>query len=277
MADITPAMIKELRDKTGLGLKKCKEALVESDGNIELAIEALRKSGMASAEKRMGRTTSQGSVFTYTSEDSKTGAIVELGCETDFVAKTADFKNLGLKLATFTATHGIANADALNAATIDGVPVSEIIKENISKLGENLSIKSVQCFKTSGRLYQYIHGEGALLGVMLNIEGADDHVDSLGKDICMHIAASMPIYLDRNSVPAEIIEKEKEIFREQMSDKPSEVVEKILVGKINKFYQDNCVIDQPFIKDDKKTVAKVLAEAGAKYKIASFARFQIGA
>ena len=182
MADITPAMIKELRDKTGLGLKKCKEALVESEGNIDLAIESLRKSGMASAEKRMGRTTSQGSVFAFTSPDNKSGSIVELACETDFVAKTAEFKNLGLKLATYSSAHCVNDAEALNNASIDGVPVSEIIKEHISKLGENLNIKNVKSFQSSGRLYQYIHGEGALLGVMLNLEGADDKADALGKD-----------------------------------------------------------------------------------------------
>ena len=276
MADITPAMIKELRDKTGLGLKKCKEALVESNGDIGLAIEELRKSGLASAEKRMGRTTSQGSVFTFATPDGKKGAIIELACETDFVAKTADFKNLGSKLAAFVAHQGIKDAETLNASNIDGVPVMEIIKAHISKLGENLNVNNAKSFQTVGRLFQYIHGEGALLGVMLDIEGADDKVDVLGKDLCMHIAASLPIYLDRDNVPSAIIEKEKEIFREQMKDKPSDVVEKILVGKINKFYQDNCLVDQTFIKDEKRTVAKVIKDAGANYKLRSFARFQIG-
>ena len=276
MADITPAMIKELRDKTGLGLKKCKEALVESNGDIGLAIEELRKSGLASAEKRMGRTTNQGSVFTFTSPDGKKGGIVELACETDFVAKTADFKNLGIKLATFVALQGVKDAETLNSSNIDGAPVMETLKEHISKLGENLNINNVKSFQTSGRIFQYIHGEGALLGVMLDIEGADNKIEVLGKDLCMHIAASLPMYLDRDLVPPAVIEKEKEIFREQMKDKPSDVVEKILVGKINKFYQDNCLLDQTFIKDEKKTVAKVIKDAGANYKLRSFARFQIG-
>lgn len=277
MANVTPAMIKELRDKTGLGLKKCKEALVENEGNVEKAIESLRKAGMASAEKRMDRSTSQGSVFPFISEDGSKGALIELACETDFVAKTDDFKALGNKLAQYAAENGIKDAAELNAASIDGTPVSDLLKEHIAKLGENLNAGKAASFQSSGRLYQYVHGEGALLGVMLSIEAGDDASDAIGKDICMHIAASAPVYTSRDEVPADILEKEKDIYREQMKDKPADVVEKILMGKLNKFYQDNCLADQAFIKDDKKSVAKVLAEAGKSYKIAGFARHQIGA
>jgi elongation factor Ts len=277
MGAVTPLMIKELRDKTGLGLKKCKEALVESDGDIEKAIESLRKAGMASAEKRMDRTTSQGSVFPYISVDGKTGALVALGCETDFVAKTDDFKALGLKLAKHCAESSLSCPEALADSSIGGVAVGDLIKEHIAKLGENLNASQVACFSTSGCLFDYVHGEGALLGVMLEIEGADDGAKEIGKDLCMHIAASAPIYTSRNEVPADVLDKEKEIYREQITGKPADVVEKILMGKLNKFYQDNCLVDQTFIKDDKKTVAKVLSEAGSSYKVKGFARFQIGA
>lgn len=277
MADITPALIKELRDKTGLGLKKCKEALVENDGNVEKAIEAMRKAGMASAEKRMDRTTSQGSVFPYISEDGTKGGIIELACETDFVAKTADFKALGNKLAKFVGDNGIKTPEELNAASIDGSPVGDILKEHIAKLGENLNAGKASSYVSTGRLYQYVHGEGALLGVLLDIEGGNDASDAVGKDICMHIAACAPVFTTRDEVPSELLEKEKDIYREQMKDKPADVVEKILLGKLNKFYQDNCLADQTFIKDDKKSVAKILTEAGKEYKLKGFSRFQIGA
>jgi elongation factor Ts len=277
MADITPALIKELRDKTGLGLKKCKEALVQNDGNVEKAIEEMRKAGMASAEKRMDRTTSQGSVFPFISEDGSKGGIVELACETDFVAKTEDFKALGNKLAQFVAENGIADAAALNAASIDGTPVSDLLKEHIAKLGENLNANNAKSFVSSGRLYKYVHGEGALLGVMVDIEGGNDGSDAVGKDLGMHIAASAPVYTSREEVPADVLEKEKDIYREQMKDKPADVVEKIIMGKLNKFYQENVLADQVFIKDDKKSVAKILGEAGKEYKLKAFARYQIGA
>jgi elongation factor Ts len=267
-------MIKELRDKTGLGLKKCKEALVESNGDVELAVEALRKSGMASAEKRMGRTTSQGSVFTHISECGKKGGIVAVACVTDFVAKTDNFKNFGNLLAKFTAENGVADADALKGSSIDGSSVEDLIKEHISKLGENVNISNAASFSTEGQLFQYIHGEGALLGVMVESDG--EISEGLGKDIGMHIAASMPLYVKRDEVPSEIVEKEKDIYREQITGKPDDVVEKILLGKINKFYQENCLLDQVFVKDDKKSVAKILKEAGSA-SVKSFSRFQIGA
>jgi elongation factor Ts len=274
---ISPALIKELRDKTGLGLKKCKEALVENDGDVEKAIVAMRKAGMASAEKRMDRSTTQGSVFPYISEDGSKGGIIELACETDFVAKTPDFKALGNKLAQHVAENGIKTAEELNAASIDGIPVGDLIKEHIAKLGENLNAGKASSFVSTGRLYQYIHGEGALLGVLLDIEGGNEASDAVGKDICMHIAASTPVYASRDEVAPELLEKEKDIYREQMKDKPAEVVEKIILGKLNKFYQDNCLAEQAFIKDDKKTVAKILTEAGKEYKLKGFSRYQIGA
>lgn len=277
MGAVSPAMIKELRDKTGLGLKKCKEALVESDGDVEKAVESLRKAGMASAEKRMDRTTSQGSVFPYISEDGKSGALVALSCETDFVAKTDDFKALGLKLAKHCAENGLSSPEALAEASIDGVAVGDLIKEHIAKLGENLNAGQVSSFSANGRLFEYVHGEGALLGVMLDLDGADDSATDIGKDLCMHIAASAPVYASKDEVPADILEKEKDIYREQITGKPDNVVEKILMGKMNKFYQENCLEDQTFIKDDKKSVAKILSEANSAYKIKAFARFQIGA
>jgi elongation factor Ts len=271
---VTPAMIKELRDKTGLGLKKCKEALVESGGDVDSAIDALRKAGMASAEKRMGRTTSQGSVFTFISDCGKKGAIVALACETDFVAKTDNFKGFGQRLAQFAAESGVGDAEGLKAASIDGESVEDMIKENISKLGENLNISNAASFTSEGQLYQYIHGEGALLGVMLESDG--ELSAELGKDIGMHIAASMPLYVKRDDVPADVVAKEKDIYREQMTGKPADVIEKILMGKINKFYQENCLLDQVFVKDDKKSVAKILKEAGSA-SVKNFSRFQIGA
>ena len=277
MAVITPAMIKELRDKTGLGLKKCKEALVESDGDVEAAVDSLRKAGMASAEKRMGRSTSQGSVFPFISECGKKGGIVALECETDFVAKTDDFKALGNKLAQYSAESSVVDAEALKTASIDGTPVEDLIKEHIAKLGENLNIGSATSYETDGRLFKYVHGEGALLGVLVSVEGADASADDLGKDLCMHIAASAPVYVDRSEVDTTTLEKEKDIYREQMSDKPAEVVEKIIMGKMNKFFQDNCLVDQTFIKDDKKSVAKILKEANPDMSIKAFARYQIGA
>jgi|SaaInlStandDraft_1057018.scaffolds.fasta_scaffold07405_4 elongation factor Ts len=277
MGAVSPAMIKELRDKTGLGLKKCKEALVETGGDVEKAVESLRKAGMASAEKRMDRTTSQGSVFPYISEDGKKGALVALSCETDFVAKTDDFKALGLKLAKHCAENSLSGAEALAEASIDGVSVGDMIKEHIAKLGENLNAGKVSSFSASGKLFDYVHGEGALLGVMLEIDGADDGATEIGKDLCMHIAASAPVYTNKDEVPAEILEKEKDIYREQITGKPENVIEKILTGKMNKFYQENCLEDQTFIKDDKKSVAKILSEANSSYKIKTFARFQIGA
>ena len=271
--------VKELREKTGCGMMDCKKALTESDGDMEKAMELLREKGLAAATKKAGRIAAEGIVSSYTSDDASVGAIIEVNSETDFVGKNADFKAFVGALAKIVAENNPADLEALNALKFDDTKtVEEELREKILTIGENMKIRRFARFE--GNVVTYIHGEGRI-GVMVKVEGdLTDDAKSAAKDAAMQIAAMNPLYLDKTTVPAEDLEKEKHIILAQMKDdpknagKPENILEKMLTGKVNKFYELNCLNQQEFVKDSNYKVEKYLAEKGIK--LVDFVRFEKG-
>ena len=271
---ITAAMVKELRERTGAGMMECKKALVDTNGDIEAAIELMRKSGMAKADKKAGRTAADGLVAIKCSDDSKRCAIVEVNSETDFVAKGDDFIDFANAIATRVLNNSPADLDALLAMPLndgDAATVEDARKALIAKLGENMNVRRFEVINAKGSLSSYSHG--ARIGVIVDLEGGSDE---LGKDIAMHIAASRPICVDESEVPQETLDKEKEIFSAQAAEsgKPADIIEKMVVGRINKYLKEITLLGQPFVKDPEQTVAQLLKKANAK--AASFTRFEVG-
>ncbi len=271
--------VKELREKTGCGMMDCKKALTESDGDMEKAMEFLREKGLAAATKKAGRIAAEGIVSAYTSDNGSVGAIIEVNSETDFVGKNADFKAFVGNLAKIVAENNPADLDALNALKYDDTKtVEEELREKILTIGENMKIRRFARFE--GNVVTYIHGEGRI-GVMVKVEGdLTDDAKAAARDAAMQIAAMNPLYLDKTTVPAEDLEKEKHIILAQMKEdpknagKPENILEKMLIGKINKFYDINCLNQQEFVKDSNYKVEKYLAEKGIK--LVDFVRFEKG-
>ena len=276
---VTAALVKELREKTGCGMMDCKKALTESDGDMEKAMELLREKGLAAATKKAGRIAAEGIVSSYTSDDASVGAIIEVNSETDFVGKNADFKAFVGALAKIVADSNPADLEALNALKFDDTKtVEEELREKILTIGENMKIRRFARFE--GNVVTYIHGEGRI-GVMVKVEGdLTDDAKAAAKDAAMQIAAMNPLYLDKTTVPAEDLEKEKHIILAQMKEdpknagKPENILEKMLTGKVNKFYELNCLNQQEFVKDSNYKVEKYLAEKGIK--LVDFVRFEKG-
>jgi len=270
---ITAALVKELRERTGAGMMECKKALVETDGDIEAAIELMRKSGMAKADKKAGRTAADGLVVIKTSADGKQATIVEINSETDFVAKGDDFINFANAIAARILASKPADLDALMATPLQdgGESVEHARKELIAKLGENMSVRRFELLETSGQIGSYMHG--ARIGVLVDLEGGDE---TLGKDLAMHIAASRPVCVGEENVSAELIEKEKEIFSAQAAEsgKPADIIEKMVGGRIKKFLKEITLMGQPFVKDPDQTIEKLLKGAGAK--VNRFTCFEVG-
>jgi len=269
---ITAAQVKELRERTGAGMMECKKALVESNGDIEVAIEEMRKAGMAKADKKADRVAAEGTIAVARSEDGKKAALVEINCETDFVAKGDDFTAFATQVANAALNAAAATAEALGEAAIeDGKSVEERRKELIAKIGENITVRRVNYVETDGVIGAYMHG--SRIGVLVNLNGGDE---ALAKDIAMHVAASKPVCVDESEVPADVIEKEKEIFtaQAQESGKPAEIIEKMIGGRIAKFLKEITLVGQPFVKDPDQTVEKLLASNGAK--VVSFNRLEVG-
>ncbi len=271
---ITAAMVKELRERTGAGMMECKKALVETDGDIDAAIEHMRKAGMAKADKKAGRTAAEGLVAIKVSDDNKTAAVVEVNCETDFVAKGDDFQNLVNNVAERVLKDKPADLDALMAMPItdsDSTTIEETRKALIAKLGENMNVRRFRVIEAKGSLSTYMHG--TRIGVVVDLEGGDN---TLGKDIAMHIAASRPVCVSDNEVAPELIDKEKEIFAAQAAEsgKPADIIEKMVTGRINKFLKEITLLGQPFVKDPDQTVEKLLKGAGAK--VHQFVRIEVG-
>jgi elongation factor Ts len=279
---ISAQMVNDLRASTGAGLMDCKRALVEANGNIDAAVDILRKKGLASAAKKADRAANEGLVASAISADGKSGAIVQVACETDFVAKTDGFKEMVASMAS----HALANSPA-DVATMEGqtmtsgATVKDTIAATVGKLGENMALKKVQTL-SGDVVASYIH-MGGKVGVLvaLNSTSAADEVKTLARDICMHIAASSPVVVSRDQMPAELVAKEKEIATEQAAGKPAQAIEKIVSGKVNKFYEQNCLLEQPFVKNPDQsitaTVEGVAKSTGATISVKSFARFQVGA
>ncbi len=271
---ITAAMVKELRERTGAGMMECKKALVETEGDIDAAIEHLRKTGMAKADKKAGRTAAEGLVAIKLSDDGKRAAIVEVNCETDFVAKDENFRHFVDAVAEQVLANNPADLDALLALPMpgeEGQTIGEALKALIAKIGENMAIRRFAIIEASGQLHTYMHGNR--IGVVVDLEGGDE---TLGKDIAMHIAASRPMTVSEAEVPADVIEKEKEIFAAQAAEsgKPPEIIEKMIGGRIKKFLKEVTLLGQPFVKNPDQTVAQLLKDAGAT--VAAFTRFEVG-
>jgi elongation factor Ts len=283
---ITAGMVKELRERTGAGMMNCKKALTEAEGNMDKAIEILREKGLAAAAKKAGRIASEGLVGTYISDDGVHGAIVEINCETDFVTKNGDFisfvKNAA-KQAAFSKAKNVE--EILNEKYIAGTDtVKETLSALVAKTGENMSFRRFERFvKTeSGILKDYVHG-GGRIGVMVQLACKNESgLDDIAKDIAMQIAASNPLCITRNEVPAEKIEKEKEIYKAQAINegKPEAIAEKMVQGKLQKYFKEVCLIEQVWIRDPDITIKKYLDEKskalGAPIEIKRFARFEKG-
>lgn len=270
---ITAAMVKELRERTGAGMMECKKALVESNGDIEAAIEAMRKSGQAQAAKKAGRIAADGVVVIAMGPQQ--AAIVEVNCETDFVAKDAGFAAFADQLAARALELGTTDVDALSAAPIEAggdTSIEQARQALIAKIGENIQVRRLVRFDdVQGQLHSYRHG--VRIGVVVELQGGDA---SLGKDIAMHIAASKPMCVSADDVPAEALAKEREIFRAQAlaSGKPEAIIDKITEGRVRKYLEEVTLLGQAFVKDQDTTVEKLLKQAGAR--VLRFARVEVG-
>lgn len=273
--NISAAMVKELRERTGSGMMECKKALVEANGDMELAIENMRKSGLAKADKKSGRIAAEGVIGVKVSADGKTVVMADVNCETDFVAKGDDFSGFVNDLVNALLSADVESDEQLQAlALANGQSVDETRRALIAKLGENITVRRFQKFVTAdGGQACYLHG--SKIGVIVELAKADAE---LGKDVAMHIAASKPMCVSADQVAAESIEKEKEIFlaqqEEKIKGKPADIVEKMVTGRINKFLSEVTLQGQAFIKDDSKTVAQLLKEKGND--VVRFARFEVG-
>jgi elongation factor Ts len=262
MAEITAVMVKELREATGLGMMECKKALAEAEGDLKKAEELLRIKGGARASKMAGRLAAEGAVSVNISADGKTGALVEVNCETDFVAKDENFAGFVKAVAETAAKADPVDLDAL-AATVggDGQTIEAARQGLIMKIGENISVRRFVRMSARGRLACYLHGRK--IGVLLDYEGGDEN---LGKDLAMHIAASKPICVSAEQVPAEVIAKEREIYAAQAKDsgKAAQIVAKMIDGRVAKYLAEVTLLGQPFVKNPDETVAKLLQAKGAK-------------
>ena len=272
---VTASQVKDLREKTGAGMMDCKKVLTETDGDMEKAIELLRERGIEKAAKKSGRIAAEGLVEAYISEDGKTGAIVEVNSETDFVAKNEEFKNFVLSVAKQVVEKNPKDVDELlNQESIDvaGKTVNEVLIEKIATIGENMNIRRFARFESEGLIEKYIHGDGKI-AVLVNMKKGNSEV---AKDVCMQIAAARPEYLNEQSVPAERVEKEKEILKAQTMNegKPEAIAEKIVQGRIGKFYSEICLVDQAFVKNPDMKVSQLLKEKDAE--VVEFARFEKG-
>ncbi len=271
---ITAALVKELRERTSSGMMECKKALVETNGDIEAAIELMRKTGMAKADKKTSRTAAEGTIVIAASDDAKHAVIVEVNCETDFVTKGEDFQNFANAVAEAAlANTAPTDIDALQQLVLDGGDtVLDASKKLIAKIGENINVRRfMRIANKDGLIASYLHG--SRIGVVVDMTGG---TEELGKDIAMHIAASNPICVSADDVSPELIAKEKEIFSAQAAEsgKPPEIVEKMVNGRINKYLKEVTLLGQPFVKDSDKTIEQLLKEADSS--VNAFARFEVG-
>ncbi len=273
---ITASQVKELREKTGAGMMDCKKVLTETDGDEEKAIELLRERGLSKAAKKSGRIAAEGLAAAYITDDKKVGVVVEVNAETDFVAKNDEFKKFVADVAKQIAEKNPATVEELLAqeSIVEaGKTVGDVLTSKIATIGENMSIRRFERFETqNGMVATYIHGDGKI-AVLVEMENADE---TLAKDVCMQIAAARPEYLDRNSVPQDRVEKEMEILKAQAMNegKPAEIAEKMVQGRIGKFYGEICLVEQAFVKNPDEKVGKMVESKGAK--IIRFARIEKG-
>ena len=272
---ITAAQVKDLREKTGAGMMDCKKALTETNGDMEKAIEYLREKGIAKAGKKSGRIAAEGIVECYISEDGKTGAIVEVNAETDFVAKNQEFKDFVMDVAKQVVEKNPADVEALLAQesiSEEGKTVQEVLTNKIATIGENMNIRRFERFESEGLVAKYIHGDGKI-AVLIEVTKNNPE---LAKDVCMQIAAAKPEYVRDSEVPQERVAKEMEILKVQAMNegKPEAIAEKMVQGRLKKFYAEICLVDQEFVKDPSKKISDILKENDMD--VVKFVRFEKG-
>ena len=269
---ISAALVKELRERTGAGMMECKKALVSTDGDIEAAVELMRKEGLAKADKKAGRIAAEGLVALAVSGDGRAAAMVEVNSETDFVASGDDFRGFAQAVADIALAQRPADLDALLAAPMSGgETVEEARRALVAKIGENIGVRRFQLVEGDDRVGTYLHG--TRIGVLVGMKGGDE---ALARDVAMHVAASKPEYILASDVPADTLEKEREILTEQAQreGKPAEIVAKMVEGRLRKQLAEITLVGQPFVKDPDITVGKLLSGAGAEVQVA--ARFEVG-
>jgi elongation factor Ts len=272
MSNISAQMVKELRERSGAGMMECKKALVEAGADIEKAIDDLRKSGQAKAAKKAGRTAAEGIVVIATTADNTRAVMVEINSETDFVARDDNFLGFANKVAQVALAADEVDPAKIGALAVDGGSVEETRQALVQKIGENIQVRrAVRLSVDGGVIGSYVHG--GKIGVLVALTGGDA---GLGKDVSMHVAAVAPMVVNADQVPEEVLEKEREIIRAQpdMEGKPTEIVEKMVGGRINKFLKEVSLNDQPFVKDPNTTIGKLVKEAGAE--VVAFERLVVG-
>ena len=286
MANITAAMVKELREMTGAGMMECKKALAEVEGDMEKAIDVLRTRGLAAAAKKAGRATNEGTVAALLSDDAKSGVVLELNCETDFVGMNEKFKAYADRMAKVALDNKISDVDALKAAAdADGETVEAILTDCVHVMGEYTTLKRVQVVE-SGAVASYIH-MGGKIGVLVEfeVEGIDpatDEFQTYGRDVAMQVAAIPAVAANREQVPAEVIEHEMSIYKAQAAEsgKPEAIQEKIATGRLEKFYKENCLTEQEFVKNSDQTIQQytdaTAKQLGGTIKVVNFVRFALG-
>lgn len=288
MAEITAALVKELREMTGAGMMECKKALIEAEGDIDKAVDVLRTHGLAAAAKKAGRATNEGMVMALVSEDGQAGALVELNCETDFVGMNEKFHAYAEKIATAVIANKPADMDALKASEIEGEKVEDVVTDAIHTLGENIQLaRFAYAGQPEGAVASYIHG-GGKIGVLVEFKLGDtsfatnEDFKKYGRDIAMQVAAASPVAATRESVDPAIIEHEMSIYKAQAAEsgKPENIQEKIATGRMEKFYKESCLTEQAFVKDPDQSVnqytAAVAKQLGTTIEIVDFTRFMLG-
>ncbi|MCK5101660.1 MAG: elongation factor Ts [Cyclobacteriaceae bacterium] len=273
---ITAQEVNKLRQMTGAGMMDCKKALVESDGDFDKAIEILRKKGQKVSEKRAGRQTNEGSVFVQTNDDETISVVVGLGCETDFVAKNEDFKNLGNEILKIAADAHPGSVDELKTLKNGDLTIGEKITELVGKIGEKIDIVALEILEGE-KVVPYIHA-GSKLSVLVALKGTEGtDVAAAGRDVAMQIAAMRPVAVDKDGVDTAIVEKELKIGREQAiaEGKPEHIIDKIAEGKLNKFYKENTLLNQAFVKDNSMTVGKYLDSVNKGLTVETFKRVSV--
>jgi elongation factor Ts len=271
---ITAQLVKDLRERTGAGMMECKKALVETDGDMDAAVEFMRKRGLAKADKKADRVAAEGAVVAAIAEDGRSGALVEINSETDFVANGDDFQAFAAKVVGRILADAPADLEALMSLPLEagGPDLETAQKELIARIGENIQVRRFERYATdTGQVFKYLHG--SRIGVLLELEGGDE---ALGRDLCMHIAASQPVCVAVDDVPAERREKEKEILVAQAreSGKPDEIIEKMVEGRLRKWLAEITLLGQPFVKDPDQTVEALLEAHGAR--VVQFTRLEVG-
>ena len=285
MAAITAAMVKELREMTDAGMMECKKALVEADGDMDKAVDVLRTRGLAAAAKKVGRATNEGTVMAIVSDDATKGAVVELNCETDFVGMNEKFKGYAEKIARAAMAANVEDVEALKAVDAEGETVEDVLTDAIHTLGENMNLARAAVVEAGG-VASYIHG-GGKIGVLVtfDVEGIDpasDEFQHCGRDVAMQVAAASPVSATRESVPAEVVAHEMEIYKAQAAEsgKPENIQEKIATGRLEKFYKESCLTEQAFVKNPDQSVSEYVNEVaknlGGTIKVSGFKRFMLG-